>query len=151
MLFFRTVSRQPVLSQHTHTHTSARGIVLFRIVSVRPHGDMIIAFLFIRRSNKEFRVYLHGEKLSLVGGLPSPPSHLLPSVYMKKVVPVDRAKTWPSRVRACSICPDLSLVGETTIAKVFTWNPPQGHPTFKASNPPPRVTLPPEPTLRFLM
>ena len=82
------------------------------------------------------------EKLSLVGGLLSSSSHLLPSVYMKEVVPVDRANTWPSRVRVCSICPDLSLVGETTIAKVFTWNPPQGHPTFKASNPPPRVTLP---------
>ena len=39
----------------------------------------------------------------------------------EKVVPVDRAKTWPSRVRACSICLDLYLVGETTIAKVFIW------------------------------
>ncbi len=28
---------------------------------------------------------------------------------------------------------------------------PQGHPTFKASDPPPRVTLPSEPTLQFLI
>ena len=41
-----------------------------------------------------------GFPCTLVGGLPSPPSHLLPSVYMKKDVPVDRAKTCPSRVRA---------------------------------------------------
>ena len=34
------------------------------------------------------RAYLNGEKLSLVGGFPSPPSHHLSSVYMKKVVPV---------------------------------------------------------------
>ena len=45
---------------------------------------------------------------------------------MKKVVPVDGAKTWPS-IRACS---DLSLVGETTIGK------------GKNVGPPPRVTLP---------
>ena len=60
------------------------------------------------------------------------------------------------RVRACSICPDLSLVGEARTAKVpvymeKNWLAPQGHPTFKASNPPPRVTLTSEPTLRFLV
>ena len=33
----------------------------------------------------KLRAYLHGEKLSLVGGLPYFPGHLLPSVYMKKL------------------------------------------------------------------
>ena len=90
-------------------------------------------------------MYLHGKTLSLVGGLPSSSSHLLPSVYIKIFVPADRAKTWPSWVCACSICPDLSLVGEAQTAKVFMetiWLAPQGHPTFKASDPLLRVTLP---------
>ncbi len=54
-------------------------------------------------------------------------------------------------VCACSVCAYLSLVGKAKITKLFIWLAPQGHPTFKASDPPPRATLPPEPTLQFLM
>ena len=39
-----------------------------------------------------FKPCLYEGELSLEGGLPSIPSHLLPSVYMKRVVPADRVK-----------------------------------------------------------
>ncbi len=58
-------------------------------------------------------------------------------------------------VCTCSVCVNWSLVGEAKITKLFIWRKSwlalQGHPTFKASDPPPRATLPPEPTLQILI
>ncbi len=55
--------------------------------------------LIIIKLNAPFRACLYGGELPLVGGLPSPQSLLWPSVYMRKVVTVDRAKTCPPRLK----------------------------------------------------
>ena len=68
---------------------------------------------------------------------------------MKNVAHADPAKTWPSWVRACSICPNLSLLGEAKCLYGENWLAPQGHPTFKESDPPPRVTLLPTQLCNF--
>ncbi len=117
--------------------------------------------------------WLYGREFSLVGGLPSPLSHLLPSVYMKKLSLLTQPKLGPldskywrevflkhllwllfqksetlnhrptpffgliyRRLRfqftcnfvfadcsvcACSVCVNLSLVGEAKITKLFIW------------------------------
>ncbi len=58
-------------------------------------------------------------------------------------------------VSACSVCVNLSLVGEEKITKLLMqkkgWLAPQSHPTFKASDPPPGVTLFPSHFCKFLV
>ena len=58
---------------------------------------------------------------------------------------------WPSQNLALS--GTHALVGEAQTAKVFIWKQIwlalQGHPTFKASDPPPWVTLPPSQLFDF--
>ena len=44
------------------------------------------------------RPRLYGEKLSRVEGSPALPSQLLTTVYMSKVVPVDRVKVNPTKL-----------------------------------------------------
>ncbi len=43
----------------------------------------------------DFRACLYGGEMSLVGGLPSPPSYLLPSVYMRKLSLLAEPKLGP--------------------------------------------------------
>ena len=50
------------------------------------------------RSFERLRPRLHGEKLSRVEGSPGLPSQLLMTVYMSKVVPVDRVKVNPTKL-----------------------------------------------------
>ena len=49
-------------------------------------------------SDVKFRPRLYGEKLSRVEGSPALPSQLLTTVYMGKVVPVDRVKVNPTKL-----------------------------------------------------
>ena len=60
---------------------------------------------------------------------------------MKKLSLLTEPKFGPLRFTH-ALCPDLCLVGKAKTAKVFIWK------QFGSS---PRVTLPPEPTLLFLV
>ncbi len=62
---------------------------------------------------------------------------------------------WPLQhlrmLRMCQLVPSRRGKNNQTVYMEKSWLAPQGHPTFKASDPSPRVTLPPEPTLQFLI
>ena len=49
-------------------------------------------------TGESLRPRLYGEKLSPVEGSPALPSQLLTTVYMSKVVPVDRVKLKPIKL-----------------------------------------------------
>ena len=61
----------------------------------------------------------------------------------EKVVPADRALGFAHDLYV----PTWDKNSQSVYMEKI-WLTPQGHPTFKASNPPPRVALPLEPTLR---
>ena len=50
------------------------------------------------KERESLRPRLYGEKLSRVEGSPALPSQLLTTVYMSKVVPVDRVKVNPIKL-----------------------------------------------------
>ena len=75
---------------------------------------------------------IYWRKVAPGGRVTLPPEPSFTERIYEKIVPANRAKTWFSWVRACSICPDLSLIDEAKITKVFIW---------KKVGPPPRVTL----------
>ena len=86
----------------------------FRIKTVLKYGRTTVPLVYI-----VFRVKL--QKLSLVGGLPSFPSHDLLSVYMKNVAHADWAKTWPSWALSGSRMIYMSQLVTVRWSKVFIW------------------------------
>ena len=59
---------------------------------------LLFSELILDIDRKILRPRLYGEKLSRVEGSPALPSQLLTTVYMSKVVPVDRVKVDPTKL-----------------------------------------------------
>ena len=92
MTMFLTIFRR-------FTTTFRRLTKKFPNVVRRPH-EGLRTFPRIPKVSEDFRVRprLYGENLSRVEGSPALPSQLLTTVYMSKVVPVDRVKVNPTKL-----------------------------------------------------
>ena len=85
-----------------------------KVLAAKPRGEWGVGLLkyhnrFVRKRRRNsfgglrteilrLRPRLYGEKLSRVEGSPALPSQLLTTVYMSKVVPVDRVKVNPTKL-----------------------------------------------------